>query len=149
MQHALVGVVGHPLHCIAEWQPLKASVLEAQLHFGRRFGSLSTWLGCLCKEEKHFLLNYLPAAFLKRIFYLFLKAFLEGNFVLGKTGLLVPPRDSGALKDAMLRICQDPDLARRLAKAGQEWARSTQLFAAFTQQLVDLYQSAAGQVPAP
>jgi glycosyltransferase involved in cell wall biosynthesis len=67
----------------------------------------------------------------------------------GKTGLLVPPRDPGALRDAMLRLCQDPDLACRLAKDGQEWARSTQSFAAFTQQLEDLYQEAVRQVSPP
>jgi len=33
----------------------------------------------------------------------------------GETGLLVPPRDSAALAAAVLRLLDDPDLARRLA----------------------------------
>ena len=38
-----------------------------------------------------------------------------------QTGLLVPPRDAGALREAILRLCQEPDLASRLARKGQEW----------------------------
>ncbi len=40
----------------------------------------------------------------------------------GITGLLVEPRDSTALADAMLRLGQDPVLRRRLGKAARERA---------------------------
>jgi glycosyltransferase involved in cell wall biosynthesis len=39
----------------------------------------------------------------------------------GETGLLVPPADPRALADAVLRLCGDPDLSRRLAeRAGRD-----------------------------
>ncbi|MTH80083.1 exopolysaccharide biosynthesis GT4 family glycosyltransferase EpsE [Paracoccus aestuariivivens] len=38
----------------------------------------------------------------------------------GEHGLLVPPRNPEALADAILRLVNDPDLARRLASAGRE-----------------------------
>ena len=37
----------------------------------------------------------------------------------GETGLLVPPRDSEALADALRRVLEDDDLRRRLGEAGQ------------------------------
>ncbi len=39
----------------------------------------------------------------------------------GETGLLVPPRDSEALSEALTRLLNDPDLARRLGHAGREF----------------------------
>src|SRR5207248_2118330 len=38
----------------------------------------------------------------------------------GRTGLLVPPGDPDALAEALLRLCRDDDLCRRLAAAGRE-----------------------------
>lgn len=38
----------------------------------------------------------------------------------GRTGLLVPQRDARALADALVRIYENPALARRLGKAGRE-----------------------------
>jgi glycosyltransferase involved in cell wall biosynthesis len=39
----------------------------------------------------------------------------------GKTGLLVPPGDSSALSDAVLRLLRDPDFAVNLGKRGREY----------------------------
>jgi glycosyltransferase involved in cell wall biosynthesis len=39
-----------------------------------------------------------------------------------KTGLLVPEKDEGALADALLRLLEDPLLARRLGDSGREFA---------------------------
>jgi len=38
----------------------------------------------------------------------------------GRTGLLVPQRDSAAIANALLRIYENPSFGRRLAKAGRE-----------------------------
>lgn len=40
----------------------------------------------------------------------------------GKTGLLVPPRDSGALARAILRLAKDPELRRRMGEAARKRA---------------------------
>ncbi len=48
---------------------------------------------------------------------------LEGNPELieeGRTGLLVPPRDPGALAKALLQLIERPDLSRAIARAGRE-----------------------------
>jgi L-malate glycosyltransferase len=42
----------------------------------------------------------------------------------GKTGLLVPPEDSAALAEALLRLLRDPEFAARLGKNGREYAAS-------------------------
>jgi glycosyltransferase involved in cell wall biosynthesis len=41
----------------------------------------------------------------------------------GKTGYLVPPRDSAALADAILRLLQNQEKARDMGRAGQAWVR--------------------------
>jgi glycosyltransferase involved in cell wall biosynthesis len=38
----------------------------------------------------------------------------------GRTGLLVPERDAGALAEALIKLYENPNLGRRLAKAGRE-----------------------------
>ena len=41
----------------------------------------------------------------------------------GHTGLLVPPADVGSLSEAVWRLLRDPELAKRLVAAGQQWSR--------------------------
>ena len=41
----------------------------------------------------------------------------------GETGILVPPEDVQAYADAIVRICQDEELRRRLGEAGRERAK--------------------------
>jgi glycosyltransferase involved in cell wall biosynthesis len=41
----------------------------------------------------------------------------------GHTGLLVPPADADSLSDAVWRLLHDPELAKRLVAAGQQWSR--------------------------
>jgi glycosyltransferase involved in cell wall biosynthesis len=41
----------------------------------------------------------------------------------GRTGLLVPPKDSARLADTIIRILRDNSLARRLGQAGYKWVR--------------------------
>ncbi|MFQ6114339.1 MAG: glycosyltransferase family 4 protein, partial [bacterium] len=41
----------------------------------------------------------------------------------GKTGYLVPPRDSVALADAILRLLQQEQIAREMGRVGQAWVR--------------------------
>jgi len=42
----------------------------------------------------------------------------------GKTGLLVPPEDSAALAEALLRLLRDPEFAARMGKSGREYVAS-------------------------
>ena len=42
----------------------------------------------------------------------------------GITGILVPPGDSQALGDALIQLLSDPDLRRRMGRAGQERVRA-------------------------
>jgi glycosyltransferase involved in cell wall biosynthesis len=40
--------------------------------------------------------------------------------LLGQSGLLVPPADSRALAKAIAQLCDDPELAQKLGKAGRQ-----------------------------
>ena len=55
------------------------------------------------------------------------------------SGLLVPPGDAGALAQALLKVLRDPELARRLASAGQEHVRRNFSFERMIEQVDQLY----------
>ena len=63
----------------------------------------------------------------------------------GETGLLVPPRDPEALAEALRRVLDDPDLARRLGEAARE--RVAQRFTAAEQErrILRIYDDVAGR----
>src|SRR5579872_2073198 len=57
----------------------------------------------------------------------------------GKTGLLVPPEDSSALGEALLRLLRDPGLAANLGKNGREYVASEFSFQRMIQNTDQLY----------
>jgi L-malate glycosyltransferase len=57
----------------------------------------------------------------------------------GVDGLLVPPQDPHALADAIARLLRDPQLARRLARAGQEKVRCQYSFNRLIRELRQIY----------
>lgn len=60
----------------------------------------------------------------------------------GETGLLVPTGDSCAMAAAVLRLLDNPELARRLAVAGQKLARRTYTVEVQASALAALYREA-------
>jgi starch synthase len=58
----------------------------------------------------------------------------------GRTGLLVPPSDPGALAAAINRLLDDPDLARRMGIAGRKRAVADFSWRAIAEQTVTLYE---------
>jgi D-inositol-3-phosphate glycosyltransferase len=62
----------------------------------------------------------------------------------GETGLVVPPRDPAALREALERLLGDPGLRRRLGAAGRERARERFSWASVTDATLRAYADAAG-----
>jgi starch synthase len=58
----------------------------------------------------------------------------------GRTGLLVPPSEPDALAAAVNRVLDDPDLGRRMGRAGRERAIAEFSWRSIAQQTVGLYQ---------
>jgi glycosyltransferase involved in cell wall biosynthesis len=59
----------------------------------------------------------------------------------GVTGILVPPKDSEALAEAVVRLLRDPDLCARMGRAGRERVRSEFTVDRIVSQTLDVYQS--------
>jgi glycosyltransferase involved in cell wall biosynthesis len=57
----------------------------------------------------------------------------------GKTGLLIPPADSSALANALLRILRDTDLAEKLGKSARQYVASHFSFERLVKNTDELY----------
>ena len=66
----------------------------------------------------------------------------------GETGLLVPPGDAAALRDALLGLLSDRERAERLGRAGRARAKALLAREAWVDRFVDLYRELAAS-PAP
>jgi glycosyltransferase involved in cell wall biosynthesis len=62
----------------------------------------------------------------------------------GVTGLLVPPRDAAALREAIETLLSDSDLRRRLGDAGRTWVRERVSWQASAEATVSAYREALG-----
>ncbi|MBT8396868.1 MAG: glycosyltransferase family 4 protein [Gemmatimonadetes bacterium] len=61
-----------------------------------------------------------------------------------ETGLLVPPRDPGALAEAALRLLSDPKLAAALAAGGRREVQERYTFSSVRNQWLELYRELSG-----
>ena len=57
-----------------------------------------------------------------------------------ETGLLVPPNDPQALRDALLDLMQNPELRRKLGTAGQKFAETELSWESIAEKHVDFYR---------
>jgi glycosyltransferase involved in cell wall biosynthesis len=60
----------------------------------------------------------------------------------GETGLLVPPRDAPALREAVKRLLGDPELRKRLGRAAHARARERFSWDAVTERTLETYTRA-------
>jgi glycosyltransferase involved in cell wall biosynthesis len=63
----------------------------------------------------------------------------------GESGLIVPPGDAGALRHAIERVLDDPELARRLGEAGRRRVESRHTMDDMAKRLAALMQAAAAR----
>lgn len=59
----------------------------------------------------------------------------------GKTGIIVPPKDSGALADAILKLVGDRELRLKMGEEGQKKARQKYSWNHITEQYIQVYES--------
>lgn len=57
----------------------------------------------------------------------------------GRTGLLVPPGAPAALADAIRKLLDNPDLRKRIAKAGKEYAEANMTYSNFIDKIMAVY----------
>jgi glycosyltransferase involved in cell wall biosynthesis len=63
----------------------------------------------------------------------------------GETGLVVPPEDPGALREAIVRLLDDGELARRLGDAGRVHVEQQHTMDDMAERLAPLMKAAAEQ----
>jgi glycosyltransferase involved in cell wall biosynthesis len=63
----------------------------------------------------------------------------------GETGILVPPRDVLALREALQRLLSDPELRRRMGEAGRARAAERFSWEAVTRETLEVYARYAGK----
>lgn len=62
----------------------------------------------------------------------------------GKSGLLIPPNDSQALAEAILKLANHPEIAREMGAYAQELSRTKYSWEAIARRTWDLYDSMSG-----
>ena len=63
----------------------------------------------------------------------------------GENGMLVPPDDSRALADALLRILRNPERGRELGAAGRRRVRDLHSMEVYTRRILGLYTEILGR----
>ena len=58
----------------------------------------------------------------------------------GETGLLVPPNDPDALRNALRKLMRDPGLRAKLGKSGQEFALTELSWASIAEKHLGFYK---------
>lgn len=61
----------------------------------------------------------------------------------GETGLLVPPHNAAALRDALAALCDDAALRRRLGAAARRWVREHHDWSKVVRAWADVYETVA------
>jgi rhamnosyl/mannosyltransferase len=67
----------------------------------------------------------------------------------GITGLVVPPQDSAALAEAINCLLANPELRRRMGRAGRERAQQELSADVMVKRLIQLYQEVMSSNPPP
>jgi glycosyltransferase involved in cell wall biosynthesis len=65
----------------------------------------------------------------------------------GRTGLFVPPRDSGALATRIIELLDDPLRARAMGQAGRTYVLEEFPVDRMVEQTANLYRDVLGAVP--
>ena len=63
----------------------------------------------------------------------------------GKTGLLVPPRNAHALAEAIRELAKDPERRKAMGAAGPEWIKGSFTLENMVQQVSDVYDKALAE----
>ena len=74
---------------------------------------------------------------------------LPENVEDGVTGFVVPRRDPDAMAAKLIQLARDPDLCRKLGRAGRERARKHFDISKQVHEFVSLYESLASRQVAP
>jgi glycosyltransferase involved in cell wall biosynthesis len=70
-------------------------------------------------------------------------------FLPGESGVLVPPRESGALSTAIMRLLDDPELRETMGQAGRVWVKRSHSLESLARALRPVYVDLWQGVPRP